>query len=93
MRMPHLWGISPRTARLLIFDLMRLRARLLRGRRRKAPASDKLHLGCGTRKVARLDQRRRLGIRIRVTEADVLARFPEFLVRGDDVQSLYVRAQ
>jgi predicted SAM-dependent methyltransferase len=44
--------MSPRTARLLIFDLMRLRARLLRGRTRKAPASDKLHLGCGTRKVA-----------------------------------------
>jgi predicted SAM-dependent methyltransferase len=29
----------------------------------------------------------------RVAEADLLARFPEFPVRGDDLQSLYVRAQ
>ena len=28
----------------------------------------------------------------RISEADLLARFPEFPERGDDLQSLYVRA-
>jgi hypothetical protein len=31
MRMPRLWGLSPRTVRLLIFDLMRLSCPVVRG--------------------------------------------------------------
>ena len=49
--MPRLWGLSPRTTRLLLFDLLRLRARVLRGRRRVNPPSERLHLGSGARIV------------------------------------------
>src|SRR5688500_18628729 len=43
---------SPRTLRLIHFDLVRLATRLKRLRKRDVePGSDKLHLGCGRRVV------------------------------------------
>lgn len=50
MRIPRLGFMSARTARLLLFDLVRLRARLLH-RRCVAPGVDRLHLGAGGRRV------------------------------------------
>lgn len=50
MHVPTFGVFSTRTARLVAFDLVRLRARLIR-RRVLHPASDKLHLGAGYRRV------------------------------------------
>jgi predicted SAM-dependent methyltransferase len=50
MRVPGFGFLSARTARLAAFDVLRLRARLVQGRRSR-PAASRLHLGSGRKRV------------------------------------------